>query len=83
MDWWKLLDAGIGFVIIMKYKEERKMVETQKYYQKISEIQEHYQQNHHQSISFYEAMAIFLSAIALEENDQIMNWTEKYQNWGD
>jgi hypothetical protein len=56
------------------------MVETKEYYQKISEIQEHYQQNHHQSISFYEAMAIFLSALALEENDQIMNWTEKYQN---
>jgi hypothetical protein len=55
------------------------MIETQEYYQKIAEIQERYQQNQ-RSISFYEAMAIFLSAIALEENDQIMNWTEKYQN---
>ena len=56
------------------------MVETQEYYKKISEIQEHYQQDYHQTISFYEAMAIFLSAIALEENDQIANWTQKYQN---
>jgi hypothetical protein len=56
------------------------MVETYEYYKKISEIQEHYEQDHHQFISFYEAMAIFFSDITLEENDQMANWTEKYQN---
>jgi len=56
------------------------MFETQACYKKISEIQEHYKQNSHQPISFYEAIAIFLSELVLEENEQITKWEEKYQN---
>ncbi len=46
------------------------MPETKEYLEKISEIQEHYQNDLHQPISFYEAIAIFLSDIAVVENEQ-------------
>jgi hypothetical protein len=56
------------------------MYETQEYYKIISKIQEHHQRNYHRTISFYEAIAIFLSELVLEENEQLTTWEKKYQN---
>lgn len=56
------------------------MPETKEYLEKISEIQEHYQKDLHRSISLYEAIAIFLSDIALVENEQMNDFVNKFQN---
>jgi hypothetical protein len=56
------------------------MPETKEYLEKISEIQEHYQKDLHRSISLYEAIAIFLSEIALVENEQVNGFVNKFQN---
>jgi hypothetical protein len=77
--------SGRRLLALILYLEEiplrrATMFETQEYFKKISEIQEQHQQNHHRAISFYEAIAIFLSELVLEENEQITNWQKKYQN---